>query len=203
MHPPIEAWKLKVRILRLWVVLSFGNHECEKIQATIKKQLLNRFKYYIVEGQVYRMANFTVVSNHGSYRATSHKFKLVFLHRTTVVPVGEDVILKTCFNMFPFSELLNMTQDYDFLVGMYNHCAILLFKLCLFGKNVIGLLTSVGRSERICKRGENWENNCARINFKRQNVNGIQLLFIANEGKVVSLEDDYMKLTRRCTIEEL
>ncbi|KAL4391227.1 hypothetical protein AHAS_Ahas03G0224000 [Arachis hypogaea] len=115
MHPPIEAWKLKVRILRLWVVLSFGNHECEKIQATIKKQLLNRFKYYIVEGQVYRMANFTVVSNHGSYRATSHKFKLVFLHRTTVVPVGEDVILKTCFNMFPFSELLNMTQDYDFL----------------------------------------------------------------------------------------
>ncbi|XP_057749527.1 uncharacterized protein LOC130968336 isoform X2 [Arachis stenosperma] len=64
------------------------------------------------------MTNFTVVSNHGSYRATSHEFKLVFLHRSTVIPVGEDVILKTCFNMFPFSELLNMTQDYDFLVGL-------------------------------------------------------------------------------------
>ncbi|XP_020970079.1 uncharacterized protein LOC107622057 [Arachis ipaensis] len=34
-------------------------------------------------------------------------------------------------------------------------------------------------------------------------VNGTQPLFIANEGKGVSLEDDFMRLTRRCTIEEL
>ncbi|QHN83701.1 uncharacterized protein DS421_20g706970 [Arachis hypogaea] len=96
MHPPREAWRLKVRVLRLWVVPSFGNHDvpnsmemilfdehCGKIQATVKKPLLNRFRDHIVEGQVYRMAYFTVVSNHGSYRATSHEFKLVFLHRTT------------------------------------------------------------------------------------------------------------------------
>ncbi|XLT87805.1 hypothetical protein S245_009895, partial [Arachis hypogaea] len=89
---------------------------CEKIQATVKKPLLNRFRDHIVEGQVYRMAYFTVVSNHDSYRATSHEFKLVFLHRTTIVAVDEDVIPKTCFNMLPFSELLNMTQDYEFLV---------------------------------------------------------------------------------------
>ncbi|QHN87357.1 uncharacterized protein DS421_16g554390 [Arachis hypogaea] len=108
MHPPREAWRLKVRVLRLCVVPSFGNHEvpnsmemilldehCGKIQATVKKPLLN------------------------SYRATSHEFKLVFLHRITVVAVDEDVIPKTCFNMFPFFELLNMTQDYDFLVGVY------------------------------------------------------------------------------------
>ncbi|KAL1317660.1 replication protein A 70 kDa DNA-binding subunit C-like [Arachis hypogaea] len=146
MHPPREAWRLKVRVLRLWVVPSFGNHEvpnsmdmifldehCEKIQATVKKQVLNRFRDHIVEGQVYRMAYFTVVSNHGSYRATSHEFKLVFLHRTTIVPVDEDVIPKTCFNMFPFSDLLNMTQDYDFFV------------------DVIGLLTSVGEEKEYAK----------------------------------------------------
>ena len=33
-------------------------------------------------------------------------------------------------------------------------------------------------------------------------VNGTQPLFIANEEKVVSLEDDFMRLTRRCTIED-
>ena len=92
--------------------------QCEKIQATIKKPFLNRFRDHIVEGQVYRMAYFTIVSNYGSYRATSHEFKLVFLHRTTIVAVDEYVIPKTCFNMLPFSELLNMTQDYDFLVGV-------------------------------------------------------------------------------------
>ncbi|KAL4288591.1 hypothetical protein AHAS_Ahas19G0301500 [Arachis hypogaea] len=198
------------------------------------------------------MAYFTVVSNHGSYRATSHEFKLVFLHRTTVVAVDEDIIPKTCFNMFPFSELLNMTQDYDFLVG------------------VIGLLTSVGEEKEYAKEGKivkmivleltlkdltvrcalfgdyvNQVNHflasgyveqpvvviqLAKVKFFRgqvglQNVmyatqilfnpdlpevvefrqrcNGTQPLFIANEGKVVSLEDDFIRLTRKCTIEEL
>ncbi|QHN75844.1 Replication factor-A carboxy-terminal domain protein [Arachis hypogaea] len=138
MHPPRETWRVKVRVLRFWVVPSFGNHEvpnsmemilldehCEKIQATVKKQLLNRFRDHIVEGQVYRMAYFTVVSNHGSYRATSHKFKLVFLHRTTVVAVDEDVILKTCFNL-----------------------------LCLFGIDTIGLLTAVGEEKEYAKKGK-------------------------------------------------
>ncbi|RYR73995.1 hypothetical protein Ahy_A02g008594 [Arachis hypogaea] len=270
MHPPREAWRLKVRVLRLWVVPSFGNHEvpnsmemilldehCGKIQATVKKPLLNRFRDHIVEGQVYRMAYFSVVSNHGSYRATSHEFKLVFLHRTTVVAVDEDVIPKTCFNMFPFSELLNMTQDYDFLV------------------DVIGLLTSVGEEKEYAREGKivkmialeltskdltvrcalfgdyvNQVNHflasgyveqpvvviqLAKVKFFRgqvglQNVmyatqmlfnpdipevvdfrqsmieqggSGTQPLFIANEGKVLSLEDDFMRLTRKCTIEEL
>ncbi|RYQ92219.1 hypothetical protein Ahy_B09g098398 [Arachis hypogaea] len=251
MHPPREAWRLKVR--------------CEKIQATVKKPLLNRFRDHIVEGQVYRMAYFIVVSNHGSYRATSHEFKLVFLHRTTVVAVDEDVIPKTCFNMFSFSKLLNMTQDYDFLVGV----------LCLFGINVIGLLTSVGEEKEYAKEGKivkiivleltskdltvrcalfgdyvNQVNyfftsgyveqpvvviQLAKVKFFRgqvglqnvlyatqmlfnpdlpevfefrqsmieQGVNGTQPLFIANEGKVVSLKDDFMRLTRKCTIEEL
>ncbi|KAL4274720.1 hypothetical protein AHAS_Ahas20G0035400 [Arachis hypogaea] len=133
MHPPREAWRLKVRVLRLWVVPSL----CEKIKATVKKPLLNMFRDHIVEGQIYKMAYFTVVSNHGSYRATSHEFKLVFLHRTTVVAVDEDVIPKTCFSMFPFSELLNMTQDYDFLVV------------------VIGLLTSVGEEKEYAKEEKN------------------------------------------------
>ncbi|XP_057733713.1 uncharacterized protein LOC130948855 [Arachis stenosperma] len=53
------------------------------------------FRDHIIEGQVYRMAYFTDVSNHGSYRVTSHEFKLIFLHRTTVVAVDEDVISKT------------------------------------------------------------------------------------------------------------
>ncbi|RYR27590.1 hypothetical protein Ahy_B01g051606 [Arachis hypogaea] len=183
--------------------------------ATIKKPLLNRFRDHIVEGQV--------------YRATSHEFKLVFLHRTTVVAVDEDVIPKTYFNMFSFSELLNMTQDYDFLV------------------DVIGLLTSVGEEKEYAKEEkivkiivleltskEYCDVHClgtvnqvnhflasgyveqpvvviqlAKVKFFRgtfmieQGVNSFQPLFIANEGKVVFLEDDFMRLTRKYTIEEL
>ncbi|XP_052115289.1 uncharacterized protein LOC107480592 isoform X2 [Arachis duranensis] len=42
-----------------------------------------------------------------------------------------------------------------------------------------------------------------RQSMVEQGVNGTQPLFIANEGKVVSLEDDFMRLTRKCTVEEL
>ncbi|RYR34405.1 hypothetical protein Ahy_A10g049242 [Arachis hypogaea] len=262
MHPPREAWRLKVRVLRLWVVPSFGNHEvpnsmemilldehCGKIEATVKKPLLNRFRDLVVEGQVYRMAYFTVVSNHGSYRATSHEFKLVFFHQTTVVAVDEDVIPKTYFNMFPFSDLLNMTEDYDFLVvGEEKEYA----KEGKIVKMIVLELTSKDLTLRCALFGDyvNQVNNflasgyveqpvvviqLAKIKFFRgqeglqnviyatqmlfnpdlpevvefrqsmieQGVNGTQPLFIAKEGKVVSLEDDFMRLTRKCTIEEL
>nr|XP_025672811.1 uncharacterized protein LOC112772142 isoform X1 [Arachis hypogaea] len=42
-----------------------------------------------------------------------------------------------------------------------------------------------------------------RQSMIEQGVNGTHPLFIANEGKVLSLEDDFMRLTRKCTIEEL
>ncbi|XP_057747815.1 replication protein A 70 kDa DNA-binding subunit C-like [Arachis stenosperma] len=228
MHPLREAWRLKVRVLRFWVIPSFGNHEvpnsmemilldehCEKIQATVKKPLLNRFRDHIVEGQVYRMAYFTVVSNHGSYRATSHEFKLVFLHRTTVVAIDEDVIPKTCFNMFPFSELLNMTQDYDFLVDYVNQVnhflasghveqpivLIQLAKVKFFRGQVS--LQNVMYATQMLFNPDIPEVVEFRQSIIEQGVNGTQLLFIANEGKVLSLEDDFMRLTRKCTIEEL
>ncbi|XP_016174072.1 uncharacterized protein LOC107616632 [Arachis ipaensis] len=145
-HPPREAWRLKVRVLRTWIVPSFGNHDVansmeivlvdgdsNKIQATVKKQLINRFKESIIEGQTYRMSYFSVVPNQGNYRASEHEFKLVFLNRTTVIPVPNDAIPKTCFSFCSFDELLKMTEDYVYLV------------------DVIGLLTSVGEEKEYVK----------------------------------------------------
>ncbi|RYR75562.1 hypothetical protein Ahy_A01g000114 [Arachis hypogaea] len=105
MHPSREAWRLKVRVLKVWVIPSFGNHE---VPNSIEMIFLDEHDH-ILEGQVYIMTYFTVVLNHGSYKTIHHEFKLIFLHQTTVVPVDDDVIPKTCFNLFPFSELLNMT----------------------------------------------------------------------------------------------
>ncbi|QHO15936.1 Replication protein A 70 kDa DNA-binding subunit A [Arachis hypogaea] len=145
-HPPREAWRLKVRVLRTWIVPSFGNYEVtnsmeivlvdgdsNKIQATVKKQLINRFKESIIEGQTYWMSYFSVVPNQGNYRAAEHEFKLAFLNRTTVIPVSDDDIPKTCFDFCPFDELLKMTEDYIYLV------------------DVIGLLTFVGEEKEYVK----------------------------------------------------
>ncbi|RYR61416.1 hypothetical protein Ahy_A04g018588 [Arachis hypogaea] len=110
LHPPREVWRLRVRVLRLWVVHSFENHDVPnsmemilvdengtKVQATVKKHLINRFKEHIIECHVYRMSYFSIVENVGSYRATDHEYKLVFLNRTVVINVSDDnIIAKTC-----------------------------------------------------------------------------------------------------------
>ncbi|XP_057749531.1 uncharacterized protein LOC130968336 isoform X5 [Arachis stenosperma] len=116
--------------------------------------------------------------------------------------------------MFPFSELLNMTQDYDFLVGLLTSVgeAKEYAKEEKIGKIIVLELTSKKCDHPLDWPMYLWKTNLGGLttisllvfsSMIEQNVNGTQLLFIANEGKVVSLEDDYMKLTRRCTIEEL
>ncbi|RYR48992.1 hypothetical protein Ahy_A07g035232 [Arachis hypogaea] len=198
MHPPREAWRLKVRVLRLWVVPSF-----------VKKQLLNRFMDRIVEGQVYRMAYFTAVSNHGSYRATSHEFKLVFLHRTTVVAVDEDVIPKTCFNILTlqcalFGDYVNQVNH--FLASGYVEQPVVVIQLAkvkfLWVHCQVGL-QNVMYATQMLFNPDLPEVVEFRQSMIEQGVNGTQPPFITNEGKVVSLEDDFMRLTRKCTIDKL
>ncbi|RYR09514.1 hypothetical protein Ahy_B05g077864 isoform B [Arachis hypogaea] len=81
-----------------------------KIQATISKQLM------LLEGCCYKMTYFVVVSIHGSYRATKHEFKLIFLFPTIVTTIPDDIILKSCFSIYPFEDILQMSQDHDYLV---------------------------------------------------------------------------------------
>ncbi|XP_072060865.1 replication protein A 70 kDa DNA-binding subunit B-like isoform X1 [Arachis hypogaea] len=301
--PPREAWRLKVRVIRAWIVPSFGNPDSpnsmelilvdensNKIQATIRKQLINRFKDNIIEGNCYKMCYFSVVPNHGSYRATKHEFKLTFLFRTIVTTLPDDIIPRVCFTLYPFEEILQMSQDHDYLVDViglltlvgeeksydkdgktikmvvvelssqkfvasllsyfsiwfsfifcfiYFLCYNLLCFICrmvlrcaLFGEYVDQLnhFLSSGYVEQpvvilqLAKvklfRGQPGLQNvmkatkiylnpdlAAVVDFRKsvveQGINGTQPLFIANEGKTISLEDDFMRLTKKSTIDEL
>ncbi|RYQ84961.1 hypothetical protein Ahy_B10g104473 [Arachis hypogaea] len=64
---------------KAWIVPNFGNPDSpnsmelilvdknsNKIQATIRKQLINKFKDNIIKGNCYKMCYFSVVPNHGS-----------------------------------------------------------------------------------------------------------------------------------------
>ncbi|XP_052111562.1 uncharacterized protein LOC107469618 [Arachis duranensis] len=228
-----------------------------KIQTTVKKQLINRFKESIIEGQTYWMSYFSVVPNQGNYRAAEHEFKLAFLNRTTVIPVSDDDIPNTCFDFCPFDELLKMTEDYIYLVDVIGLLTFvgeekeyvkdakvmkmiilelsskeLTIRCTLFGEYVDEVHRFLGSGYmeqpvvviQLAKvkffRGQVGLQNVMHatrlffnldlseiVDFKNsiidQGINGTQSLFIANEGKGVSLEDDFMRLTRRCTINEL
>ncbi|QHO49726.1 Replication factor-A carboxy-terminal domain protein [Arachis hypogaea] len=168
-HPPREAQRLKVR--------------SNKIQATVKKQLINRFKDSIIEGQTYQMSYFSVVPNQGNYRAVEHEFKLVFLNRTTVIPVLDDAIPKTCFSFYPFDELLKMTEDYVYLV------------------DIIGFLTYVGEEKGYVKHAKVMKMIVLELSSKELTIRCA--LFGEYVDEVHRFLGDFMWLTRRCTIEEL
>jgi len=65
-----DAWRFVVQVIRLWEVPLFSTIEMVlidqkgvKIHATIPKQLVYLFKHKLIEGQVYKLSNFTVLPN--------------------------------------------------------------------------------------------------------------------------------------------
>ncbi|KAJ1397111.1 hypothetical protein SESBI_32017 [Sesbania bispinosa] len=96
-YPGRQTWRLKVRVERMWemfpldepskpffVEMVLLDSEGVKIQASIRKPMMKKFKGLISEGDVCKMYFFGVVKNLGSYRATRHEYKLLFYLRTKV-----------------------------------------------------------------------------------------------------------------------
>ncbi|XLT69647.1 hypothetical protein S245_026792 [Arachis hypogaea] len=144
-----EAWNLKVRVIRLWTVPTFTGQLLPnsmemilvdesgcKIQATVQKTMICRFKQLLSEGRVYVIKLFSVVPNQGSYRATRHQFKLIVQFRTTVRDAICDFIPKSTLTISPFTEILETKEDSDFLV------------------DVVGLLVSVSEEKEYDKDGK-------------------------------------------------
>ncbi|QHO35051.1 Replication factor-A carboxy-terminal domain protein [Arachis hypogaea] len=115
-NPEKEAWNLKVRVIRLWTVPIFTGQLLPnsmemilvdesgcKIQATVRKTMIYKFKQLLSEGRVY---------------ATRHQFKLIFQFRTTVRDAICDFIPKSALTISPFTELLETNEDSDFLVDV-------------------------------------------------------------------------------------
>ncbi|RYQ84537.1 hypothetical protein Ahy_B10g103942 isoform M [Arachis hypogaea] len=156
-NPEKEAWNLKVRVIRLWTVPTFTGQLLPnsmemilvdesgcKIQVTVRKTMIYRFKQLLSEGRVYVMKLFSVVPNQGSYRATRHQFKLIFQFRTTVKDAICDFIPKSALTISPFTELLETKEDSDFL----NVALLSLFP------NVVGLMVSMSEEKEYDKDGK-------------------------------------------------
>ncbi|KAI9122175.1 hypothetical protein K1719_006864 [Acacia pycnantha] len=100
-----DRWAIVVRVFRKWnvyqkyapaelfcVSMVLIDEEGRTIQASVlnNRNLLDKFQISIVEGQIYKFANFEVTSNVNQYRASSHPFKITFT---------PDVLFKSnCYN---------------------------------------------------------------------------------------------------------
>ncbi|KAJ1411026.1 hypothetical protein SESBI_21561 [Sesbania bispinosa] len=99
LYPGRQNWRLKVRVVRVWdmspvdqpsqpfaIEMVLIDSEGNRIQASIRKPMIRRFRGVVEEGQIYRMSYFGIVKNTGSFRAAHHEYKLLFHGRTRVIP---------------------------------------------------------------------------------------------------------------------
>ncbi|TKY53262.1 Replication protein A 70 kDa DNA-binding subunit [Spatholobus suberectus] len=87
--PGTIEWRLRVRIIRLWNQTEYNNpmqiksielilldEKTTRIQATIKRSLIEQFETTIEEGSAYSIENLLVAETDPKFKATKHKFKL-------------------------------------------------------------------------------------------------------------------------------
>lgn len=88
-----------------------------KIHASVRKQLLYVFQSKLNEGKVYQMSCFYVAPSVGSYRTTSHPYKIVF-QMTTKVQVCEGPSIPSFgISLCKIADVCKYTSDHDYLVG--------------------------------------------------------------------------------------
>ncbi|XP_058784628.1 replication protein A 70 kDa DNA-binding subunit D-like [Vicia villosa] len=126
-------FRLRVRVIHYWTLPERYNStdigslhmillddKCGKIQATVRKNLIPTFKEQIEVGSSYVFENLMVGSNHPSYKAKTHKYKLNFMQSTKVFKVNAPDIPQYHFDFIPFSEILSATKE-DRLLDIIGH----------------------------------------------------------------------------------
>ena len=91
------------------------------MHATIRKNLVTRFRYMLSEGFLYSIKNLKVVSTTGEYRPLSNQYKIIFLVITSLKRLEEGTI-KIPINGFQFvsPNLIDLrVNDNTILSGIY------------------------------------------------------------------------------------
>ncbi|CAO2832104.1 unnamed protein product [Amaranthus hypochondriacus] len=120
--PLNESMVIKIRIIRLWKPPSYDDPSVDgsiemggKIQATVKKSLINRFNDKLIEGHLHTIAKFGVVQNNGNYRTTKHPYKINFFFTTSVNACKEELVIPIYgFDLVSFNDIQSRALDDKF-----------------------------------------------------------------------------------------
>ncbi|XP_057733946.1 uncharacterized protein LOC130949164 [Arachis stenosperma] len=185
-----------------------------QLDTALGKQM---FKQLLSEGRVYVMKLFSVVRNQRSYRATRNQIKLIFQFKTTVRDAICDFIPKSALTISPFTELLETKEDYDFLVDVVG----LLVSVSeekeydKDGKKMKMAVMELAENELpvglqnvmfASKLGFNLDILEVAAFQKSSIPHGVsasQPIGIVESGKNIGIEEDFIKLTPRCTVKSL
>ncbi|XP_027927586.1 uncharacterized protein LOC114184476 [Vigna unguiculata] len=196
-----ESWNIIARVVRLWFVEDYTkgkspfsmeivlqDKEGVLIHASVRRTLIYKFQSEIKEDKVYFIQSFSVSCNGGSYRTTNHAYKINFQFGTKVNLVESTLVPNISTAYTPFSTIKAPGFDIDYLV------------------NVIGKFTSVGTERELEKSGKKTKMNVILIESDGMwdsTESLSQPLTQLGQSSKVSLEEDFIKLHPRCSIEGL
>ncbi|KAK2409926.1 replication factor A protein [Trifolium repens] len=131
LYPRREPWRIKVRVISLWTVNSvFRSNQVnsldmvlidekgDKIQASVRRQLIYLFLSKIVEGNIYKMSHFIVFPTDDRYRTTFYPYKLMFTMKTKVRNCPNHTIDRYGFSYTNINQICSFGADYCYLIDV-------------------------------------------------------------------------------------
>ncbi|XP_039688315.1 replication protein A 70 kDa DNA-binding subunit C [Medicago truncatula] len=131
-RPPRMAWNIRVRVVRLWRIMSslvrgrvifmemvLLDQDGNRIQATIPPDCVDRFQNTFHENRVYMFSNFKVLPNDRSTRVTSHNHRLKLWEETVVVNHDGYIIQRFGFSFFSSAQILEHQHGCGHLIDVF------------------------------------------------------------------------------------
>ncbi|XP_057443350.1 uncharacterized protein LOC130735301 [Lotus japonicus] len=142
--PPNHNWRIKVRVVRLWIADGFAGENKPasmelilldqhggKIQATVRKLMFRKWGEQFVEGNVYIITFFHLIPNLGAYRPTDHAFRILFNPKTKIIPAESSIIPRWGFSLKDSAQLNDDGFQTEYLVGGCFLTMSLGYRFCL------------------------------------------------------------------------
>ncbi|XP_020886960.1 replication protein A 70 kDa DNA-binding subunit B [Arabidopsis lyrata subsp. lyrata] len=145
LKPLKTAWRIQVRILHSWIHFTKGSgmslemiladKDGNKIQAGIKKEHISKFQRYVKKGDWKIIEEFSVNKATGTYRSTTHSYRINF-HYATVFSPSPSISNEVWLDLVDFTTILSGNLDQNKLV------------------DVLGQLVNVGEAQIIDVHGK-------------------------------------------------
>ncbi|KAJ1383838.1 Nucleic acid-binding, OB-fold, partial [Sesbania bispinosa] len=88
----------------------------ERIEATVQRPLMNKFRNGLFEGQVYKVTQFGLMRNEGMFRAAPHEFRLLFNATTKLIPCQNPRIRSLGLALMKTSDIAQTNGRSNFLL---------------------------------------------------------------------------------------
>ncbi|KAH6800429.1 hypothetical protein C2S52_000893 [Perilla frutescens var. hirtella] len=120
-NPFRSTWALQLRLVRAYEIPAYGKnneikdyvcifHDREgvRIQATIQRDLVDRFKSSLIEGNIYALKNVSIASNNMRFKTTTHQYRIIFLQKTLMHDLLEEGFPHIIYNFKSMKNVISM-----------------------------------------------------------------------------------------------